>query len=215
MKSIFGGHVASATQSNRSMINPVGNPSSINSASIDNIINKQTFSDIEKKYTSLLADKNFAAMQPDIIEYYTLYDKISKLVLSTNTNDKMVQLLFKITLQGLMGSIHAFHLNAANVELHLKTLDLQDRIQTILSDKNTYAVVMDTGNKMTNDPTSSTSSTSSSTSKDRMSLVKTVSLAPVYSYYILLFGVPENGFDPIRIQQLAQVLQQYNVDPFI
>lgn len=196
MKSIFGGHLP---QANRSMIYPVGNVSNISPSINSSITDRQTFSDIEKKYTSLLADKQFDVMQPDMIEYSTLYDKISKLVLSSNKNDKMIQLLFKITLQGLMGSIHAFHLNAANIELQLQTLHLQDRIQTIISDKNMYAMI-DMGDK---------------TSDDRMSLVKTVSLAPVYSYYILLFGVPENGFDPVRIQQIAQVLLQYNIDPLI
>ena len=202
MKSMFGN--ASTTQSNRSIINPVGNHSSstlfMEMDHRHHLKHRQTFSDIEKKYTSLLAENKFDSMQPDIIEYSILYDKISKLVLSTTTKDTMVQLLFKITLQGLMGSIHAFHLNAANIELQVKTLHLQDRIQTILSDKNTYAI-MNTNNQHSNN--------------NRMSLVKTVALAPVYSYYILLFGIPENGFDPVRIRQLVQVLQQYNIDPLI
>jgi hypothetical protein len=171
-------------------MNPVGDESSMHVRINTNI---QTFRNIEEKYTSLLAEKNYDKMAPDIIEYSNLYDKISNMVLYTK--DKQMKLLFKITQQGLAGAIHAFHLNAANVDLQLKTTTLQTRVNTILSDKNLSAAVMDSNN-------------------ETISLVKTVTLAPLYSYYILLFGAPNDGFDPVKIQQILHVLQQYNIDPF-
>jgi len=185
-KSIFG-TVQYSTK--RTIINPIGDTPFSNTRMDDHV---QTFRNIEQKYTRLVADKKYDEMSADIIEYSNLYDNISKMVL--RSRDKNMQLLLTITKQGLMAAIHAFHLHASNVELQVKTVALQNRVHTILSDKNTNSVM--------------------DTMSDTMSLTKTVALAPLYSYYIVLFGVPDDGFDPVKINQIMEVLKQYNIDPF-
>jgi len=190
-KSMF--NTGSFHTNKRTMVNPLGENPFSNGANLDAHVD--TFSKIEQKYTRFLSEKNFDQIPADIIEYSNLYDKIQKMVL--HSSDKKMQLLFTISLHGLMGAIHAFHLNTQNVQLQLKTLSLQNRVETILTDKNSRDVM-----------------NASSSSTESLSLVKTVTLAPLYSYYILLFGVPENGFDPVKIQEILQVLLQYNVDPY-
>jgi hypothetical protein len=144
---------------------------------------------LETKYTMHLAAKSYDQINNDLLEYSDLYDNISKIVV--NTPHKNMKLLFKISLQGLAGAIHAFHLNKQNIELNIENLVVKNKLETILSGKNF---------KPMNEMNSS------------IAITKTFTLAPLYSYYIVLFGTPENGFEPEKLKQIANFMQKYSID---
>lgn len=143
---------------------------------------------LESLYTNPLANREYHNINTDLIEYSELYEKIQEMSLQTANGN--MKLLFKISLQGLTGAINALHLNSENVRSNINQLQTQNRL-------------VKTDEKMVYDTTESVLTTS-----------KTYTLAPLYSYYILLFGIPTEGFDPIKIQNILNILKQYNINPY-
>jgi len=82
------------------------------------------------------------------------------------------------------------------IELNIQNILLNNKIQDILTNKNEQFALDNTNKKY--------------------SLQKTFTLAPIYSYYITIFGLPEkgDGFDPIKIQSLLAILQKHNINPY-
>ena len=143
---------------------------------------------LESLYTNPLANREYENINSDLIEYSELYNKIQEMSLQT-ANGHM-KLLVKISLQGLAGAINAFHLNSENIRSNMNILQTQNRL-------------VKTAEKTVYDTTESILTTS-----------KTYTLAPLYSYYILLFGIPTEGFDPIKIQNILNILKEYNIQPY-
>jgi hypothetical protein len=170
-----------------SMVNPLGEQQ------IPHIFDKkhtEFFNQLENKYTNPLSSKSYDNIENDILQYSELHSKISNI--EFNSKNTKMKLLFKISLQGLAGAIHAFQLNTQNIELNLENLYLKNKIETIFSNKNLKLVnEMDT----------------------KMSIVKKFTLAPLYSYYIVLFGIPsEKGFEQSKLNQIIQFMKKYNID---
>ena len=195
-KSIFNSQISSQITS-RSIINPIGQI--INSPFMTNeylftIENLATLNKIHQFYTKPLGNQNYSDIPDNYLEYSELYSQISKLQLQTT--NKNIKLLLKITCEGLTGAIHTLGLDKSIIDLNLQNILLQNKLQDILTNKNTN-FSLDTSNKKYN-------------------LQKTFTLAPIYSYYITIFGLPENGqgFDPIKIQSLLAILQKYNINPY-
>jgi hypothetical protein len=151
--------------------------------------NIHCLSQLENNYTNPLASKLYDNIENDIFQYSELYAKISKI--EFDSKNKNMKMLFKISLQGLAGAIHAFDLNKQNIELNLENLILKNKMEIILSNKNIKPV-----NEI----------------ETKMSIVKKFTLAPLYSYYIVLFGVPENGFEQSKINQIIEFMKKYNID---
>ena len=148
----------------------------------------EKMNEIEKKYTNPLANKQYQNISPDLIEYSLLYDEINKMCLKTKNEN--IRLLFKISLQGLTGAINAFHLNKQIIENNMNYLSEQNRL----------------ANREINQVFENTS--------EQITITQTFTLAPLYSYYILLFGVPKEGFEPIKIKQILDILNEYRIDPY-
>jgi hypothetical protein len=49
-----------------------------------------------------------------------------------------------------------------------------------------------------------------------MSITKTFTLAPIFNYYIIIFGMPAYGvgFDPVKVYFLEQILKNMGVNPY-
>ena len=185
VKSIFG---QNHNNSQRNMINPLGDLPFQNN---EYMFTTEHFDKLQTKYTKPLSLKTYDEINDDLLEYSDLYSEISKMQLCTN--EKNIKMLLKISLQGLTGSIHAFHLNKKNIELNLENIHLKHRLETILSCKNLKSV-----NEV----------------NSQLSVVKIFTLAPLYSYYIILFGIPENGFEPVKLNQIICFMNKYNIDPY-
>jgi len=181
----------------RSIINPVGQMNNIPFSTNETIFTTENLSalnKIHKFYTNPLGNQNYSDIPDNYLDYAELYSTISNLQLqTTNTN---IKLLLKITCEGLTGAIHSFGLDKSMIELNIQNILLNNKIQDILTNKNEQFALDNTNKKY--------------------SLQKTFTLAPIYSYYITIFGLPEkgDGFDPIKIQSLLAILQKHNINPY-
>jgi hypothetical protein len=190
-KSLFG----SISTQQKSMINPISNTNIpfINNETLFTIEQMNKLQFIHEIYTKPLGNQNYD-IPDDYLEYSELYSNISNLVI--NTQNKSIKLLLKITREGLSGAIHAFNLNKENIELNIQNILLNNKIQDIITNKNEHSVIDNT--------------------QQKLSLHKTFTLAPIYSYYISIFGLPDKGqgFDPQKIKTLLSLLDKYNINPY-
>lgn len=120
----------------------------------------------------------------------TMLDAISK---QKNTN---LRLLFQIARDGMDGSIYSRGLYSENADLEIRVLTLTKQNEDILSGKNELKAL--TG------------------ASGQISITKTFKLAPIYSYYIYLYGMPAYGvgFEPTKLSLLATIMQKYGVNPY-
>jgi hypothetical protein len=190
-KSLFG----SSNNQTKSLINPLGIISIpfINNETLFTIEQLNKLNIVRELYTKPLGNQNYD-IPSDYLEYSELYTLISNLVINTQNNS--IRLLLKITREGLSGAINAFNLNKANIELNIQNLLLTNKIENILTNKNDHCVIENLNKNIT--------------------LQKTFTLAPIYSYYISIFGIPEKGqgFQPEKIQLLLSILDKYDINPY-
>jgi hypothetical protein len=107
-----------------------------------------------------------------------------------------LRLLFKIANDGLLGALNSKTLNADNVDLNFQVLMLNKKVDDILSGKNEVKALGDTSGEI--------------------SITKTFKLAPLYSYYIYLYGMPEYGvgFDAAKLSLLVAIMNKYGINPY-
>lgn len=171
-----------------SMINPV----SIENINIDsNIIS--TLKKIEELYTSNLSKLKYNLIPSNYDDLLHLYNTIN--VSYKKTINPSLKLLLQITGEGLIGSMNAVGLFKATDGLNQEIAYLNSRIDQLLHPVETETISVTSGN---------------------LSLTKTFTLAPLFSIYITLYGMPERGvgFDPDKISNLLIILEKYGIDPY-
>lgn len=176
----------------RSVINPLGVPNSQWLFSQETI---NTLKAIEEYYTFNLANKTYDKIPTDYNKFLRLYNSIHASYLKASNNSSL-KLLFLITQEGLVGSMNAYGLNFSNVELTLQNQLLEQEIEDILSGKNKKpALGANTG---------------------QFTIQKTFKLAPLFSYYIMLYGMPAPGvgFDQDKLSMLLKILENNCIDPY-
>jgi arsenate reductase-like glutaredoxin family protein len=175
----------------RTLLYPLGSQSS--DGNINSIIFSQDFIHslkiIEQQYTLNLANRTYSLIPTDYQKYLNLYETVNK-TLSKTTNT-YIKTLLQITQEGLTGAINAYGLSFENNQLKQENETLQQTIEDILSNKNERPVIR--GNDTA-----------------RFGLQKTFTLAPLFSYYIALYGMPAEGegFDQNKLIILADILQK-------
>lgn len=159
-----------------------------------NLATLSALNEIQQRYTSNMADKKYENIPTGYQNYVRLYDILSKLQISSK-NDNL-RLLFKITQEGLTGAMNSFGLNTDVIELNLKTIILQNQINQLESGVNIRELP--------------------STTSGEFIIKKSFILAPVFSYYIALFGMPAQGvgFNPDRIARLEELLRDQGIEPY-
>lgn len=177
----------------RSLINPNANVFAGGQITISNdtISAIQT---VQQFYTIHLANQTYSNIPTNYSQFLYLYGIITS-TFSTIT-DKNIKTLFQITIDGLAGSMNAFGLNVDKTELNLKINILEQTIADLESNKNVInAVTAQTG---------------------QYSLKKSFTLAPLFSYYIMLYGLPEagTGFDQAKLSILLSILERHSIDPY-
>jgi hypothetical protein len=107
-----------------------------------------------------------------------------------------LKLLFQITEEGLQGAMNAYGLNYTNVELNVENMALKKQIEDILSGKNKKNAFNSTGGQFT--------------------VKKSFTLAPLFSYYITLYGMPDAGvgFDQDKLSMLLNILEKHCINPY-
>ena len=183
----------SSTNNVPSMINPLGVSSQTNSIilSADTINAIKT---IQQYYTFNMASKNYSLIPNDYEKLLRLYNAVS---MSYNkASNSTIKTLLKITEEGLIGAMNTYSLNFTNNELSIENKILQSKIEEILSGVNKITAL--------------------SSSTGHLTIKKSFVLAPLFSYYINLFGMPQRGigFDQDKISALLSVLDKYGIDPY-
>jgi hypothetical protein len=185
-----------ALASSRYLYNPISTYSGT-SSDLDIITSSHISSleIIEKFYTSNMSKKSYEMIPNNYNQYIQLYMILNKLKRSI-TNDKLL-LLLNIIREGLVGSINSYTIYGENISLRLDKRNLELKVDEILSNKNVKMVNM-------------------SNTSGQMSIKKTIKLAAVFNYYILIYGMPEYGvgFDPMKISYLVDILKQRGIHPY-
>jgi hypothetical protein len=156
----------------------------------------QSLQEVETFYSSNLRNKTYTSIPTKYQQYidlYALIDSTRDAITDPNT-----LLVYTIVEDALVGAINAFTLYTQNASLRLDNTNLQNTISTIMSNKNDATVSVPTGNT------------------GQLSITKTFTLAPVFNYYIVMFGMPAYGvgFDPNKIYFIEQILINMGVNPY-
>ena len=149
---------------------------------------------IESNYTSNMASQQYQLIPTDLNQYLVLHDLMT--LTKTGVYNTSLKTLFQITIDSITGAINSYALYTANIELNLTNVLLRNRIEDILSGKNEQQAF--------------------SGGAGQFSATKTFVLAPIFSYYIVMFGMPAYGvgFDPTKLNIISNILQSNGLDPY-
>lgn len=181
-----------AQNTSKSMVNPVSTSSQQElqfGAELTGALNT-----IQNQYVSKEAAKKYLEIPELMSQYLSLNDTMTaSIAKQRNTN---LRLLFKIANDGLLGALNSKTLNADNVDLNFQVLMLNKKVDDILSGKNEVVAM---GNV-----------------QGEISITKTFKLAPLYSYYIYLYGMPAYGvgFDAAKLSLLVAIMNKYGINPY-
>ena len=158
----------------------------------DNLI---SFRNIEELYSSKMAEKKYEQIPKDYNLYVELYVSIDK-VKQKIKNNKLLTLI-RIVEDALMGAINSYALYGYNISLNLDKVGLKKTIDDILTGKNEKVVEM-------------------AQASGQLNITKSFKLAPVFNYYIIIYGMPAYGvgFDPVKINFLVDILKSKGINPY-
>lgn len=149
---------------------------------------------VQEYYTMNLANKTYDKIPTEYTKFLRLFHTIRSSY--NKAGSQNIKLLLKITEEGLTGAMNAYGLNFTTIETKLQNTMLQQTINDILSGKNVKnAFGNNTG---------------------QLSVKKSFTLAPLFSYYILLYGMPEPGvgFDQNKLSILLSIFEKNGIDPY-
>jgi hypothetical protein len=181
-----------AQNTSKSLVNPVSTSSQQELQFGPELTNALNI--IENQYVSKMALKKYLEIPELMTQYLSLNDTMMVSIgKQRNTN---LRLLFKIANDGLLGSLNSKTLNADNVDLNFQKLMLNKKVDDILSGKNEVHALGNTCGEI--------------------SITKTFKLAPLYSYYIYLYGMPAYGvgFDAAKLSLLVAIMNKYRINPY-
>lgn len=187
-KSIF----LSQSTETKSMFNPVigaGNLSLIDD------LNKNYLTTLENFYGQNAANRTFEFIPTGLRLRDNLYVAISNII--DQATDYRMILIMTLVRELLDGAYNASKIYGSNLLLTADKANLQKQIQDVLSNKNVKNI--DTCG-----------------ARGQLSITKSFKLAPVYNYYLTVYGIPQQGvgFDPIKVKYLVDLLTENNIDPF-
>ena len=160
---------------------------------------KQTLRQIENYYTYNASVKAYDKIPNDYSKYLDLYTIIQ------NSEPKMLEptinLLFKITTESLISVFNINNLQYLNEEL---TKD-NDRLRKELKEVQDELLLTDKFKKNTLD-----------TTRGNVGVSQIFVLAPLFSYYIAIYGLPERGvgFNETKLSKLLELFKLYGIDPY-
>ena len=198
-RSMFSNKVTSNYQ--RPVYNPVGistadGTSGIGATDLALITDDlPSFKIIEMYYGSKMENKLYEQIPNDYNQYVELYVMVNK-VKAKIKNEKLL-ILVQIAEEALVGAINSYALYGSNIALTIDKVGLQKTIDDILSGKNEKFIEM-------------------AQATGQLNITKKFRLAPVFNYYIIIYGMPVFGvgFDPIKINFLVGVLQNMGINPY-
>jgi hypothetical protein len=176
----------------KSVFNPVIGAGDL---SLLDTINYAYLTNLDILYSTPASEGTYENIPNSFELYINLFTALNNIYVQT-TDYRMTKLM-KLILELLATSFSSSKLNGSNLLLAVDKSNLQRQIQDILSNKNVKNIdtVGGTG---------------------QMSVTKSFKLAPVYNYYIIVYGMPQNGdgFDPIKLGYLANILEINKINPY-
>ena len=162
------------------------------------LITDDNLIDLNKIYTlysSNMARKQYENIPNDFNLYVDLYVMVEKL--KSKITNNVITTLVRIVENALVGAINSYALYGYNVSLNLDKVGLKKTIDDILSGKNEKVVEM-------------------AQASGQLSITKSFKLAPVFNYYIIIYGMPAYGvgFDPVKINFLVDILKSKGINPY-
>jgi hypothetical protein len=196
-KSLFTSKVSHCKDS-RSLIDPIEYAvTGVTQASSDII--SSTFANIlsliETLYSSNAANKTYENIPNSYTQYATLLTSVQDEI-ATNTNEEIAVLL-RIAEDTLQASINLYTLYGENVLLQVDKSTLETQVQDLINAVNVEEV-------------------STSTNTSSLTLTQTFKLANVFNYYIMIYGMPVTGegFNPVKVAYLVDILSANGIDPY-
>jgi hypothetical protein len=176
----------------KSVFNPVigaGDLSLLDKPNYDLLVTLDNF------YAIYASQQNYQYIVQDYNFFITLYNQINNI--QARTTDYRMTMLMKLILELFVSGRDVAVLNGSNIVLKTQKANLQKQILDILSNKNVKNIdtVGGTG---------------------QMNITKNFKLAPIYNYYITVYGMPQNGagFDKVKLGYLANILTLNKIDPY-
>ena len=150
---------------------------------------------IQQEYTNPLSNRLYENIPNDYVKYLKLYQLVTR-VYNQNKKNISLAVLLKITSEALTGAINAYYLNIANVELNIINTELQGFVDEFLSKVNIQTVYAH--------------------NSGTINMTRVFELAPLFKYYIKLYGLPEpgTGFDTNKLLIVLNVLENNGIDPY-
>jgi len=179
----------------RKIYNPVDKILPSDDLSIVNKYDKHALTVIDNRYISAVARKKYEKVPQEYLEYVKLYMIIRSI--KYKTQNKTLLLFLKIVEDALVASINSYTIYSENVMLRIDKINLEKKIEEILSDKNNVTLQM-------------------MNTSGQLKITKTFKMKAIFNYYILLFGMPGYGvgFDPVRIAFLEETLRKNGINPY-
>jgi len=179
----------------RSLYNPIYQANENSDMILLNASFIKTLQVIENFYVHYMATKQYENIPNDYQRYVGLYVTMQKLM--SRTSSPQLKLLFKLAQDALTGAINSYTIYGDNLLLKLDKTNLQNKINDILSNKNEKLIEL-------------------ANTSGQLTLKKTFKLAAVFNNYILIYGCPAFGvgFDPAKIDFLANILRKMGINPF-
>ncbi len=181
-----------AQNTNKSLINPVSTSSQQELSFGTDFV--KVLTTIQNDSVHKMSSKKYLEIPQTVSKYLSLNDAMLEAI--NKQRNSNLKLLFQITRDGLDGSLYSKNLFSDNAELQIQVLSLNKKNEDILSGKNEVKAVGSTSGQI--------------------SITKTFKLAPLYSYYIYLYGMPAFGvgFDSVKLSLLSTILTKYGIKPF-
>ena len=150
---------------------------------------------IHDDYGVHAASRNYELISIDNTLYIDLYDQITTLI--TSITDETLGLLLTLSKETLITAFHSVTLHSGNITLQVEKTILQQKVNDLISQANNEII-------------------QNASTSGQFAIVRDFQLAPVYNYYIQVYGVPVYGagFDPIRISFLAEILTSLSINPY-
>ena len=150
---------------------------------------------IEARYGFPSASKDYHIVPSSISLYSVLYDDIDNITRSiVNPNLKILLTCVK---ELLVSSFNTRNLHIDNTIQLITINSLKEQIQDIIRNKNNEVIVKNQA-------------------VGQLSISQNFSLAPVYTYYISVYGMPpyQQGFNPLKLSYIADILNSIGIDPY-
>lgn len=133
---------------------------------------------VHDSYSLLLAQKKYESISTNYMEYLALL----KTLKTIDLRDTTMNILLRIAEDAILGAVNSVAVNVNFSYTQLKMITLNKYIDDILADKNVKSALSEgiSGN---------------------IAASKVFKLSPLFSYYIILYGMPAKGvgFDPEKL----------------